>query len=412
VGTTTTHYVWEGDMVLAEYTAGSSTPASEYVYAGSRMIARDASGTLSYYHKDRLSTRMVTSGSGSVVGTQSHYPFGEDAGTTGTETDKHRFTTYERDSESSLDYAVNRYENAALGRFLSPDPVVDLSGPQRHNRYTYSANDPVNEADPTGLFSVTALSTVVRQGADYFPTFEPEGVDVTYVPDFAHYYYLPFNYDPSPPQPQGLPSPYPGADFGVPPYDRQTIAECDSRLANLFGTRGSYASTLNDFGYHVTGLPRPHFFGVGTSGPNFHLYGTPGDPSSYALFAPPNPTNVSFGYDRDEEGGRGNPYLRLDYESGPYQGLSLSFVHIRPETIPQNFDGGTAPLSNLTNAAGFVYIGQGGDPSGNNNPNNPWYDHTHINVRVGKVTGKGKNRRVTWRRVNPLEVDCLRGFPR
>jgi RHS repeat-associated protein len=214
VGSTTTHYVWEGDMVLAEYTAGSSTPTSEYVYAGSRMIARDASGTLSYYHKDRLSTRMVTSGSGSVVGTQSHYPFGEDAGTTGTETDKHRFTTYERDSESSLDYAVNRYENAALGRFQSADPVVDLSGPQRHNRYTYSANDPVNASDPTGLFSVSINSGLALLAAGYGPALQPESVDVTYVPDFAYYYYLPFDYSPIVPQPvPGFSDMYPG---GVP----------------------------------------------------------------------------------------------------------------------------------------------------------------------------------------------------
>jgi len=43
-----------------------------------------------------------------VKGQQGHLPFGEDFGETGTQQQKQHFTSYERDSQSGTDYAVNR----------------------------------------------------------------------------------------------------------------------------------------------------------------------------------------------------------------------------------------------------------------------------------------------------------------
>jgi RHS repeat-associated protein len=132
----TTWYVWEGGAVIAEYGA-----------------APVGASNIRYYHPDRLSTRMITDGSGAVVGTQDHLPFGEDAGVVG-ENEKHRFTNYERDAESGTDYAVNRQYSNNTGRFLRPDPVAGTIGnPQSLNRYAYSLNDPINLADPLGLQS-------------------------------------------------------------------------------------------------------------------------------------------------------------------------------------------------------------------------------------------------------------------
>jgi RHS repeat-associated protein len=94
---------------------------------------------------------MITDESGGVAGTQDHLPFGEDAGVTG-ENEKHRFTNYERDSESGTDYAVNRQYANNTGRFLRPDPVGgSIADPQCLNRYAYAGNDPVNLVDPMGL---------------------------------------------------------------------------------------------------------------------------------------------------------------------------------------------------------------------------------------------------------------------
>jgi hypothetical protein len=111
-GGVTTHSVWEGSQVIAEYNASTGALLSEYVYAGSRMVAREQSGVMRYYHAARLSTRLTTDATGAVVGTQDHLPFGEDVAGSG-ESEKPRLTNYERDSESYTDYAINRQHQFA-----------------------------------------------------------------------------------------------------------------------------------------------------------------------------------------------------------------------------------------------------------------------------------------------------------
>jgi RHS repeat-associated protein len=151
-GGVTTHCVWEGARVIAEYNGSTGALISEYVFAGSRMVARDQGGVLRYFHQDRLSTRMITDGSGNVVGTQDHLPFGEDPATGSGENEKHRFTSYERDSESATDYAVNRQHQFVNARFMQADPIAgSIVIPQSLNRYSYVMNDPVNLKDPVGL---------------------------------------------------------------------------------------------------------------------------------------------------------------------------------------------------------------------------------------------------------------------
>jgi RHS repeat-associated protein len=55
---------------------------------------------------------------------------------------------------NGLDYANQRYYSSVVGRFLSPDPYggsMNIANPQSFNRYSYAADDPVNDNDPTGL---------------------------------------------------------------------------------------------------------------------------------------------------------------------------------------------------------------------------------------------------------------------
>jgi len=88
-----------------------------------------------------------------VVVTQDVYPFGEDAGASPAALDdKHRFTGYERDAETGIDYAMNRHYVSANGRFMQPDVLSgSIGNPQSLNRYSYSLNDPKNLSDPSGL---------------------------------------------------------------------------------------------------------------------------------------------------------------------------------------------------------------------------------------------------------------------
>jgi RHS repeat-associated protein len=150
-------YIFSGTKVIAEYTPSAATtaPTKEYIYSGAQLLATlDASHNPTYRQADHLSARLFTDASGNVIGTQGHLPFGEGWYLTGT-VDKWKFTTYERDSDTNLDYAIMRFDSARLARFMSPDPYdgsANPGDPQSWNRYAYVVNDPVNAFDPLGLW--------------------------------------------------------------------------------------------------------------------------------------------------------------------------------------------------------------------------------------------------------------------
>lgn len=173
VGTIKTDYVWAGNQVIEEHNGSGSNAGTllvRYIYAGAGMIAKVAGVNTQYLLTDRLSVRATLDSGGNVIGRQGHLPFGEDFGESGTQ-EKHHFTSYERDGESGLDYAVNRSFQPLSGRFSAVDPLPDRAGSrevkgcqhagatannsvanaQSWHRYAYSLNDPINKIDPYGL---------------------------------------------------------------------------------------------------------------------------------------------------------------------------------------------------------------------------------------------------------------------
>jgi RHS repeat-associated protein len=68
---------------------------------------------------------------------------------------RQKFTGYEADYETGLNFAQARYQSSVQGRFTSADP---LSGnphrPQSWNRYAYVLNNPLKLIDPTGMSAV------------------------------------------------------------------------------------------------------------------------------------------------------------------------------------------------------------------------------------------------------------------
>jgi RHS repeat-associated protein len=145
------HYVWEGSQVIAEYNVSTGMVAAEYIVTGGRILAKVESGVTSYLLADKLSTRLVLDSAGSVVAQQSHFPYGEGFVENGA-MEKHRFTSYERDGESAIDYAINRAYSHGIGRFMQVDRIAgSLYSPQRLNRFSYTRNNPVNRTDRLGL---------------------------------------------------------------------------------------------------------------------------------------------------------------------------------------------------------------------------------------------------------------------
>jgi len=64
---------------------------------------------------------------------------------------KQQFTGKKLDDETGLYYFGARYYDPLLGRFITPDTIVqNPSDPQTLNRYSYCGNNPINRVDPTG----------------------------------------------------------------------------------------------------------------------------------------------------------------------------------------------------------------------------------------------------------------------
>jgi len=160
-GASAIFYAYLGTETLHEQS--SSGAMTDFVYAAGLRTAKVTGNTVSYYHTDHLgSTRLVTDSVGQVDVNfaNSYRPFGQDTGTTGSET--YKFTGKPYSSSTGLYYSFQRWYDPEIGRFISQDLVPgSLSRPQTLNRYTYVANSPTNYIDPTGM----ALETIFDIGS-------------------------------------------------------------------------------------------------------------------------------------------------------------------------------------------------------------------------------------------------------
>jgi RHS repeat-associated protein len=162
VSPTGTYYVYGFDgRLVAEYN-GLGICVREYIYMGGKLIAeyRPPENAYLYYATDQIgSTRIVTDDPGAVVYAAAHDPYGGIQKTWTSAYDPAlKFSGKERDTESGLDYFGARYYDHSLYRFLSVDPVSDVSrayyNPQLWNRYAFCRNNPLSFIEIGGLYSL------------------------------------------------------------------------------------------------------------------------------------------------------------------------------------------------------------------------------------------------------------------
>ncbi|MGA2226152.1 MAG: RHS repeat-associated core domain-containing protein [Syntrophobacteraceae bacterium] len=175
-----------------ECTNGACT---KHIFAGSQRIASNNGSGAYYYQPDHLGgLNVATDGSGNLAETNFYYPYGEDWIKTGSVDLHYKFTDQENDPETGVYYYKARYYDPVIGRFVSPDPMVQaaydpttfsrlsvhrylpnrppvyaLSVRTGHllnnfggsisnawsqvgiNPYTYVQNNPIGKKDPLGL---------------------------------------------------------------------------------------------------------------------------------------------------------------------------------------------------------------------------------------------------------------------
>jgi RHS repeat-associated protein len=133
----------------------------DYVYLGSKRLARVENSNVQFYLADALgSTNKLVDQGGKVLDDQEYFPFGGTVpGVGSTWSDDHmKFTGQERDAESGLDDFGARFYSNALGRWTSPDwsdvpaavPYATPGNPQTLNLYSYTGNNPTSFVDEGG----------------------------------------------------------------------------------------------------------------------------------------------------------------------------------------------------------------------------------------------------------------------
>ena len=208
--------VKQGSTILAQYdyddqggriqkTAGGSTTRfingmyeeagsnkTIYVMMGSTRVATINNGAVFTYHGDHLGgTNIITDATGHQNELIEYQPYGKtsiDQKTNPNQTiTNYYFTGQYLDGESSLYYYGARYYNADIGRFVTPDWIVQApENPQTLNRYAYALNNPINRIDPTGNFSFGGfLKDVIQNVSGVIGSFIQDPVGAFFSPFFC-----------------------------------------------------------------------------------------------------------------------------------------------------------------------------------------------------------------------------------
>ncbi len=120
----------------------------QYYFANGTRVAQKSNTAegLLYYHADHLGSAMrMIDGDGDVVQTLVYDPFGTTIYSDGASGNSYMYTGQEKDQATGLYYYGARYYDPVLGKFITPDTVLDGL-----NRYAYCHNNPVKYVDPTG----------------------------------------------------------------------------------------------------------------------------------------------------------------------------------------------------------------------------------------------------------------------
>ncbi|KRA59182.1 hypothetical protein ASD79_10795 [Caulobacter sp. Root655] len=171
---TITHFVWAGEQVIRETTqingqdyvwdlGDSAKPgARDYLYwpqGWTPLLLREG-GTVYRYHTDPAGVPVrLTAPGGRTVWEADLDAFGQAQVRVGEIAQPLRLPGQYADDEFGLGLHYNRfrYYDPAIGRYISRDPIGVAGG---LNLYLYAGNDPINRADPLGLWWKMALTVL------------------------------------------------------------------------------------------------------------------------------------------------------------------------------------------------------------------------------------------------------------
>ncbi|MCX4674732.1 polymorphic toxin-type HINT domain-containing protein [Streptomyces sp. NBC_01433] len=151
--TGTTLYLPGGNELLLDK-AGKVTGTRYYTAAGETVALRKGT-KLTFLINDHhaTSTTQVTADAAQTVTRRKSTIFGSARGTQpSTWSGDRGFVGGTTDADTELTHLGAREYDPVTGRFISVDPVMDLTDPQQAHGYTYANNNPVAFSDPSGLW--------------------------------------------------------------------------------------------------------------------------------------------------------------------------------------------------------------------------------------------------------------------
>jgi RHS repeat-associated protein len=151
----TTHYTMDLNAGLTQVLQdGTNT----YLYGAGRVAQYGANGP-EYYLGDALgSVRQMVDASGEVTLGRSYKPYGGVLSSIGGGATSYGFTNEWTDASTGDVYLRARWYAPGQGRFLTKDTWEgDYTRPMSLNRWNYVEGNPINRADPLGLFDTEII---------------------------------------------------------------------------------------------------------------------------------------------------------------------------------------------------------------------------------------------------------------
>ncbi|GAA1738342.1 RHS repeat-associated core domain-containing protein [Nonomuraea bangladeshensis] len=97
------------------------------------------------------STQLAIDDTTGQASRERYLPFGQRRGGDDLPFTDRGFLGKTEDASTDLTYLSARYYDPSTAKFISTDPLLDLSKPQWANPYSYAGNNPVGASDPSGL---------------------------------------------------------------------------------------------------------------------------------------------------------------------------------------------------------------------------------------------------------------------
>jgi RHS repeat-associated protein len=192
-GSTTNATIWYVGGLFEVEVAGSTTTYRHFIQGRERVFAVlervSTTNTLRYLHRDHQgSVTEITSASGSVQERLAFDAWGLRRNATtwaalanpfsGTQLTKRGYTGHEHLDTVELIHMNGRVQDPRLGRFISPDPIVQAPyHSQSLNRYSYVWNNPVSLVDPSGFKAEVVDEIIARGQRPEVPHMSPDQID-------------------------------------------------------------------------------------------------------------------------------------------------------------------------------------------------------------------------------------------